>query len=157
MSEKLYVGVDGKTISAGIIICNGKEILGGHCTGKKWAPGNWDIIKGGIDDGEEPLEAALRECREEIGLDFSDENLIDLGLFPYATKKNLYLFYCEPKQEINPKNIKCQSFFVAKNGKEYPELDYFEWIPIDTLDKFYRQLQNTLPLAFKKLKSLQGE
>src|SRR5436190_8027989 len=33
------------------------------------APGAWEVISGRIEPGEQPLEAAAREAREESGLD----------------------------------------------------------------------------------------
>lgn len=32
-------------------------------------PGHWDLPGGGVEGDETPLQCALRECREELGLD----------------------------------------------------------------------------------------
>ena len=45
---------------------------------KKKHPEKWDIAGGGVDEGETPLEAAIRETSEETGFVFG-------SLFPEAT------------------------------------------------------------------------
>lgn len=53
--------------SAGLaIVCNG-QILLGHSTGRKSNTG-YGISKGGIDEGESKLDAAIRETKEEFGI-----------------------------------------------------------------------------------------
>lgn len=41
--------------------------------------GNYSSTGGHVDHGETPIEAIIRETKEEIGLDISKENIIDLG------------------------------------------------------------------------------
>lgn len=53
--------------SAGIAIVYDGKILLGHSTGRKSNTG-YGISKGGIDEGESKLEAAIRETREEFGV-----------------------------------------------------------------------------------------
>jgi putative (di)nucleoside polyphosphate hydrolase len=43
---------------------------------KVWTENPWQIPQGGIDDGEDPQAAALRELWEEIGLDASKVQLL---------------------------------------------------------------------------------
>ncbi|MDP5158852.1 MAG: NUDIX domain-containing protein [Flaviramulus sp.] len=42
----------------------------------------WDVsVAGHIDSGETPKQAAIRETKEEIGLDISENDLIEIGVF----------------------------------------------------------------------------
>lgn len=42
---------------------------------------SWEIQGGGIDDGESVAEAAVRELKEEAGIEVGEESLISLGSF----------------------------------------------------------------------------
>lgn len=131
-----------KKISAGIIILNkNNQILGCKPFGKY--DGRCDIPKGGIEIGELPYDAAIRETFEETGLDLSGIKLEEIGFCEYQPKKDLHLFKCN--YEIPDLSIlKCTSYFKL-NESEYPEVDGYEWIDIEDIDsRFYISLAPVL-------------
>ena len=76
-----------KTIAAGIFLVNKeKQVLICHPTNH---PSNvWSIPKGKIEDGEEPIDAAIRETYEESNVDLSKaESFIPLEVQTYSHKK----------------------------------------------------------------------
>lgn len=56
-----------KPSSAGLVIIFNKKILLEHPTSAKWTA-SYSIPKGEIEDGENTLEAAIRETQEECGI-----------------------------------------------------------------------------------------
>lgn len=136
-----------KVISAGIIILNlNNQILGCRAFGKQ---GRFDIPKGKIEEGENPLQAVIRETMEETGLDISGFNLEDLGLHPYQKgKKDLYLF--KTIYDIDDlSSLYCDSYFSV-GDMSYPEMDGYEWIDFDKIDdKFYISLSPVLKKVLK--------
>ena len=59
---------------------DGRLLLQKRCLSKASHPGAWDTSVGGhVGAGEEPLPSALRECREELGIDVRDADLAPLG------------------------------------------------------------------------------
>lgn len=70
--------------SVHILIINNdktKTIFQKRCPNKKLYPNTWDIAVGGhISTKEEPLNAALREMQEELGLYYKDFDLKELEL-----------------------------------------------------------------------------
>jgi len=115
-------------ISCGILVLNERrELFMAHVTGTS----HWDIPKGLKDDGELPMDAALRETREETSLDLAGENLIDLGEMAYLAQKRLHLFATSmASSDIDPDACHCTSMFEHwKTGKELPEADGFAWVP----------------------------
>ena len=113
-----------KRLSCGVVIVNDDhELLLCHVTGQN----HWDLPKGGIDNGESPLQAALRETREETGLRLAASELIDLGRFSYTNKKDLHLFAtCTERFDIA--TLRCESHFSERySGKQLPEMDGFGW------------------------------
>ena len=113
-----------KRLSCGVVILNReRELLLCHVTGQN----HWDLPKGGIDHGETPLEAAIRETREESGLRLQPDVLFDLGRFAYTNKKNLHLFACvTPRFDL--KELRCESRYLDRySGRQLPEMDGFGW------------------------------
>ena len=65
----------------------GRILLQKRSRWKDTSPGKWDISVGGhLDPDESYLEAALRECAEEIGLQVAASDLTDLGLHWFLEK-----------------------------------------------------------------------
>ena len=76
--------------SAGLaIIYNGKILLG-HTTGRKAGTG-YGIPKGGIEEGESHLDAAIRETREELGIKVN-RKLIDKNGRTFAVTSRKYKY-----------------------------------------------------------------
>jgi putative (di)nucleoside polyphosphate hydrolase len=118
--------VSGYTISCGTLVVDDRHrLLLCHVTNTK----AWDIPKGMLDPGETPLEAAMRELREEAGIAFAPERFIDLGEFPYRRDKHLHLFQVQAGAELaSLDHLVCSSFFPHHaTGAPTPEMDGFRW------------------------------
>ncbi|QQS16056.1 MAG: NUDIX hydrolase [Candidatus Moraniibacteriota bacterium] len=103
-------------------------------------PGVWDIPGGTLHDGEDPVEGAIRETTEEVGL-----NIKNLSLFHYTSnidqKKN--------KQFIRLIFIgTCDSFDVVLNPEDH---DKYQWVPSSHLPQ-NMELVDYLPEVFDILK-----
>ncbi len=119
-----------KRLSCGVVILNpDRELLLCHVTGQN----HWDLPNGGIDPGETPLQAALRETREEAGLQLDAQALLDLGRVPYTNKKNLHLFaLCMPR--IDTKLLRCESHYLDRySGRQLPEMDGYGWFAFERI------------------------
>ena len=75
----------------------------------------WQPITGGIESGESPEEACLREIKEEIGLLLACSNLTGLGDFTVkidenlSIHKNLFLVLTEQKAiQISDEHVDAQ-------------------------------------------------
>ncbi len=114
-----------KTISHGTLLVDADaELLLCHATGGR----HWDIPKGLADPGETSAQAALREAREECGLELDPGALVDLGRFAYRPDKDLWL-HAALIERIDPKECVCSTFFTDRRGRRLPEMDAFRWLP----------------------------
>ena len=110
-----------------VVVTEAHELLLCHVTGQR----HWDLPKGGIHDGESPLEAALRETHEETGLALDASAVLDLGRREYTGKKDLHLFALVSPR-IDPRELHCVSCFVERgSGRSRPEMDGFGWFAFD--------------------------
>ena len=99
-------------------------------TGKDTAA--WSVPKGIYDDPESPLDAALREWREELGvpLPVPVEHLTLLGEVRQPSGKRLTVWAGEG--DLNPDTIVPGTFTMVwppRSGKtaEFPEIDRVQW------------------------------
>ncbi|WP_347921729.1 NUDIX domain-containing protein [Pontimicrobium sp. SW4] len=121
---------------------NGHILLQQRSKHKETFPSFWDVsVAGHILAGESILEAALREIKEEIGLDIIKNNLIQIDIrknvnvHPNGIKdcEFQHVFLCELLADVN--NLKIQE----------EEVDGITLISLDKL-KFYAENRNE---AFK--------
>jgi len=119
-----------RTLSCGIVVLLAShELLLCHVTGQR----QWDLPKGGIQAGETPCDAALRETHEETGLTLAPAQLVDLGRHDYTASKDLHLFACL-SERIDPGSLECTSCFVdRRSGRTRPEMDGFGWFAFDRI------------------------
>ncbi len=122
--------------SAGILLYRVKnkevEVLLVHPGGPFWKnkdEGAWSIPKGEFDENENPFDAALREMKEEVGLDLKG-NFIELT--PIKQKSGKLVYAWALQHDFDPTEIKSNTFEIEwppKSGKkkEFPEVDKAEW------------------------------
>jgi len=127
-------------LSAGILVYRFRnkrlEVFLVHPGGPFWKGKDrnaWSIPKGICEEGEDVLEAAKREFKEETGFEI-DGDFIDLGQIRQSSGKIVHAFAIEG--DIDPKKIKSNTFKLewpkgSGNIKEYPEIDRGEWFTLD--------------------------
>lgn len=85
--------------------------------------GHWAFPKGHAEKGESPLETALRELKEEVGLECEE-------LLSFDSLHEHYFF-----QSGSQKIEKHVTYFLAKVTGEIllqaEEIDAFEWLPLE--------------------------
>lgn len=70
--------VDGEyrqSVHTWIMNSKGEFLIQKRTPNKKNFPNMWSQTGGGVDEGETPLQAALRECNEELGIAINPENM----------------------------------------------------------------------------------
>lgn len=155
---------------------NTNEFLVCHPTGEE----NWSLPKGKMDadDGGDEYLCAVRELKEETGIDISKEKLIRLGRFDYYRKergnkidKDLVVFLYPASHGVPTNYLSCGSTFTSKISPEnmqgcyslknkvkfisdeigysYPECDSFRYIKFQDIDSlFHDDGKRVLKLAF---------
>lgn len=84
--------------------------------------GDWGVTGGHPKSGETPIEGIITEVKEELGLDFSDENFIEYDFG--CDGKDCYKMYYVTK-DIDISDIKIQE----------DELSEVRWFSMDELSK----------------------
>lgn len=114
--------------SAGIIIIlNNKKVLLAHPTNSRWT-NTYSFPKGGIEEGESQIDAAIRELKEETSIEVSIDKIEDKKpiVVQYNDKngkiyKEVYLF----KVYINDiSEIGLESETLPKEMLQIEELDW---------------------------------
>ncbi|PMS20404.1 NUDIX hydrolase [Trinickia dabaoshanensis] len=119
--------MNARTVSCGVVLLDRRGyVFLAHATDTS----HWDIPKGQGEPGEAPIEAALRELREETGIVFAPERLTDLGRFAYRHDKDLHLFAVRVEPgEVDVERCECTSMFPSRrDGTPIPEMDGFLWV-----------------------------
>ena len=132
--------------SAGLAIVYGDEILLVHPTNAPWV-GTFSIPKGEIEDFETAFQAAIRETKEEIGLDITTDMVESPGDIIYY------------KRASSNKTYKKVFYFIVRLNKkpelkkENLQLDEVDWVGFihkdDAKEKIFWRFLPILEKVFK--------
>lgn len=125
--------------SAGILLYRRSpalEVFLVHPGGPFWAKkdaGAWSIPKGELDEGEEPLRAAVRELTEETGFTVDGEFR---ALAPLRQKSGKTILAWAVEGDCDPALLRSNLFSMEwppKSGRqqEFPEVDRGAWFGLD--------------------------
>jgi predicted NUDIX family NTP pyrophosphohydrolase len=130
-------------LSAGLLVCrlvDGEpEVLLVHPGGPYWTrkdDGAWSIPKGEYGSGEDPLEVASREFREELGTDPPDlGSPISLGELRQPSGKIVSAWAVQGDVDVS--DVDSNTFTMewppgsGRTG-EFPEVDRAGWFDLET-------------------------
>lgn len=120
--------------SVGIIpykIVDGKKLFFiGHPGGARNVNAKWSYLKGCMENDEDLIETAIREFREECGVDLSqfENDMVYVGQVQQSPRKIVYAFAIDFTGEfdIDPKECKSN---LCEEG--WPEIDKYAWMTYD--------------------------
>lgn len=145
--------------SAGIVLYrigpDGPEVLLGHPGGPFWQNkrmGAWQISKGLVESGEEPLDAARREVAEELGITLNGDPA-PLATIRQAGGKLIDAFALEQDVDIgairsNPVTLEWR----RGSGRTvvFPEIDEARWFSLTEAEKAILASQRPLLVALRE-------
>lgn len=119
-----------KEISAGVLVYTA-ELLDGLPTRVylllAYPSGYWDLAKGKLEEGETSKDAAMRELKEETGLEVR---------FDEGFMQELFYTYKAPKGVLVDKKV---TFYLGESSTKQVRLSYehkdYCWLPYDEAHK----------------------
>lgn len=135
MPKKVSAGILTYRLRAGVL-----EVLLVHPGGPFWANqdlGAWFLVKGEIEQGEDPMAAARREFEEELGAPPPAE-LVPLGTVQHKSGKLVHAFTGEGDLDVS----RIESNLVRlewppRSGKtlEFPEVDRARFFSLEEAER----------------------
>jgi len=122
-----------KIISSGFVVqcMDGKFLLGR--TSKKNDQYCWTIFKGGTMENESLIETAIRELKEESGIDIAKDDRLNKNISTnyihnYSIKdKNIYVFMLVDREgALDDFQFFCNSYYGTNNDPEIVEYRKFD-------------------------------
>ncbi len=123
------------------------------------APGGWQLPQGGMDEGEDPRAAVLRELSEEIGTGRAEilaehEAWLTYDLPAHLVGKALGGRYRGQKQRWFALRFTGADSDIRLDADPHPEFDAWRWAPLAELPAlavpFKRPIYAVLAVAFRR-------
>jgi len=128
-----WIDAEGFRANVGIILANNddKLMLGGRVGAK-----GWQFPQGGMNEGEEPIDAMYRELHEEVGLEPGDVDVLGVtnDWLRYTLPDRFIRRHSEPlcigqKQRWFILRLTSAEDRVRFDRCEKPEFDRVRWVP----------------------------
>lgn len=120
--------------AAGVAVIWNNSILLVHPANSSWVRPTCGIPKGGVEPGEEIIDAALRELKEETGVILSKSDLdpeqhhVTMYSKNGKVKWTLFYYVCI----INdPSEIGLSSYKVPSSNLQLEEIDWAAFVPVE--------------------------
>lgn len=96
---------DAAPVGAGIVFqdAGGRVLLLKRSAEETNYADHWALPGGGAEDGETPAQCAIREAREEIGVDAAESDLVQIATVPTPNGWQFTTFLCRVQQKIDVK------------------------------------------------------
>jgi len=97
--------------------------------------GAWSIPKGEIEPGEQAIDVARREFREELGTPAPDSELIPLGTVRQASGKLVHAWAAVGDLDVDRvSSVTFEMEWPPRSGQKaaFPEVDRAEWFDLAT-------------------------
>lgn len=154
-------------LSAGVLLYRtvrsaGLEILLGHKGGPFWAGRDrqaWSIPKGRCEEGESAVDTALREFREEMGVDPPSGGWLDLGV-SVGQQKLVQIFACEGEFDVElAKSNECEIEWPVGSGEllRIEEMDRAAWVDASAAVDLLSPPQEVFPQRLVERLSIRNE
>lgn len=126
----------------------GEYLIQKRSANKKQAPNKWCLTAGHVKSGEEYKKAAIREVKEEIGIDIKENELIDLGLYKQPFKNDKTTNNTFTKYYFYKTNKKIEDYKI-----QIEELSKVKYIAFDELERLIKQ--KDVSYAFSRREAMQ--
>jgi 8-oxo-dGTP diphosphatase len=93
--------VDTIVVSAGVVIEHGRVLLTQRKAGTHLA-GAWEFPGGKVKPGEDPREALARELAEELGIETTVHEVLEVTFHRYSERAVLLIFYRAARRPHSP-------------------------------------------------------
>jgi 8-oxo-dGTP pyrophosphatase MutT (NUDIX family) len=127
---------------AGIIITDGQHLLVEQPTNMIQKGWKLDIPKGHLQEGESPVQGAIREVYEETNIKFEPWKLTH-PIQITCDGDPLFLFYAKIDRLIPVSLLSCTSTFIDEDGIRKPEVEAYYWLNPRT--QLYLMQERLLP------------
>jgi len=88
-------------VAAGVLVEGGRVLLTQRKKGSHLA-GAWEFPGGKVEPGEDPRDALVRELREEVGIEVTVEEPLEVTFHAYPETSVLLLFFSVTRRERSP-------------------------------------------------------
>lgn len=107
-------------IAVAALVRDGQILLAHRHPRRRWYPDCWDLVGGHVEPGETPLEAVVRECREEIGVDVVDRQPFSMTFTDPALVMHAFVVTCWTGEPVNvePEEHDALGWFTAAEVEE---------------------------------------
>jgi 8-oxo-dGTP diphosphatase len=88
-------------VSAAVLMEHGRVLLSQRKAGTHLA-GAWEFPGGKVEPGEDPRDALVRELREELGIETTAGEIVDVTFHRYPEKAVVLLFFAARRTATSP-------------------------------------------------------